>query len=113
MKQKISLSEQNDYSPSGVKFGGEKLLKCSACDKPLMKIVITRPEEKDPITKQVIEWRLMALCPYCGDHSFEEVIKGGWTYSGIEGPNELLITEVSDLIEDYTNLKVCFKVVAK
>lgn len=113
MKNKIVLSEQSDYSPSGVKFGGEKLLKCSACNKPLVKIVITRPNELDPTTKNVIEWKLKADCPYCGDHSFEEVIKGGWTYSGIEGPNELLITEVSDLVEDYSNLKVCFKVVAK
>lgn len=105
---KLTYKNEEDYQLSGVRFGGEHLLDCSACGKPLVKIVVTRPDEKDPCTGKVIEWKLKAKCCYCDDHSFEKTIHGGWTYSGIFGKDQRLITEVKDMDFNQEKLTVSF-----
>lgn len=105
---KLTYKNEEDYQLSGVKFGGEVLLDCSACGKPLVKIAITRPEEKDPCTGKTIQWKLQAKCCYCGDHSFETTVSGGWTYSGIVGKDQRMITEVQDTDFNQEQLTVSF-----
>jgi len=65
--------------------GGEVTLKCSNCDKPLVVVWRTRPNEK--IGRQDIVWTLQAQCCYCGDKSFKKEIKGGFHYKGYDKPH--------------------------
>ena len=51
--------------------GGKHLLKCSACDKDLVEIWITKKELD-------VKFRLRAECAYCGDHSFSVEVAGGF-----------------------------------
>jgi hypothetical protein len=62
--------------PAGLVDGGHVILKCSNCDKPLVDVLITRPN--DPF-----EWKVVAKCCYCGDKSVEHTIKGRFAPNAI------------------------------
>jgi len=51
--------------------GGKHLLKCSACDKELVEIWITKKELD-------VRFKIRAECPYCGDYSFAVEVEGGF-----------------------------------
>lgn len=62
--------------------GGHVILKCSACGKELIDLWKVKPE---PRTIKVV-----ALCCYCKDKSFETEVSGKLVISGIakENPND-------------------------
>lgn len=67
----------------GLKDGGHVLLKCSSCQKALVDIWITKPDDN-------IEWKLLAKCCYCGDESLPVNIKGRFAVAGdgINNPDD-------------------------
>ncbi len=65
--------------------GEEVKLCCSNCDKPLVVIWRTRPNEK--LKNKLIQWKLKAKCCYCGDASFAKTVKGGFHYKGFDVPH--------------------------
>ncbi len=83
------------------------VLRCSACNKPLVDVLLTRPSETD-------KWKLKADCPFCGDHSFEEEIVGGFHIAGYGEANEhdldsvIPVTNLVDIIQEGSrfNIKV-------
>lgn len=65
--------------PQGLKDGGHVILKCSACDKPLIDLWVIKP---DAPVQQVYQ----AKCCYCGDRSFQQTVKGRVAIAGISNP---------------------------
>lgn len=65
---------------SNLKDGGHVFLKCSACRKRLCDIWIQRPD-----IDLVLNYR--ATCPFCGDKSALQEIKGGVAFGGISEAN--------------------------
>jgi hypothetical protein len=51
--------------------GGKHLLKCSACNKDLVEIWITKKELD-------VRFKIRAECAYCGDYSFSVEVEGGF-----------------------------------
>jgi len=51
--------------------GGTHVLKCSACDKQLVEIWITKKELD-------VRFKLRAKCAYCNDYSFPVEVEGGF-----------------------------------
>tara|TARA_Y100000310_G_scaffold210395_1_gene211014 strand:- start:331 stop:660 length:330 start_codon:yes stop_codon:yes gene_type:complete len=69
-------SRQRDYAErireeGEMSDGGKHLLKCSACDKELVEIWITKKELD-------VRFKLRAECAYCGDYSFPVEVEGGF-----------------------------------
>ena len=66
-----------------LKDGNKITLKCSSCNKKLVNIWITRPDES-------YVWKIRAKCCYCDDHSFDLEVKGGFHFGGyceVTNPN--------------------------
>lgn len=84
---KIVQRADSEESKSSISFedGGEVTLTCSECDKPLVVIWRTRPNEK--LKNKPIEWKVKAKCPYCGDFSFTKKIVGGFHHKGFDKPH--------------------------
>ena len=59
--------------------GGHVILKCSACGKELIDIWKIKPEPRSI--------KVVALCCYCNDKSFEEEIEGRLVINGIAKAN--------------------------
>lgn len=57
-----------------------EIISCSSCDSPLLDLLVNQ-------TGEIIEWKIVAHCPFCQDRSFIKVINGIFSYSGIE-PSE-------------------------
>lgn len=89
MNKKLILQESEASKPLGLKDGGHIIVKCSACNKPLMDCWITNAKEK-------FEWKVKATCPYCGDHSFEYFVKGRFAYGPIFKDEDHPITVIHD-----------------
>ena len=51
--------------------GGKCLLKCSACDKELVEIWITKKDLD-------VRFKMRAKCAYCNDYSFPVEVEGGF-----------------------------------
>jgi len=62
---------------SDVIDGGHEIIKCSGCDCPLVDIWHIRPYE----TKIT---RIFATCPWCGEQSYIQEIKGGFCIGDTE-----------------------------
>ncbi len=69
--KKLEINVPRNRESKGLKDGGHVILECSACGAPLTDCWITKPDFN-------IKTKLQAECPHCGDHSFEEIIKGGF-----------------------------------
>jgi|SRR6185312_13670527 len=66
---KLSSDERiRDPNPN-ISDGGHVILECSNCGCPLVDFFITGPQNK-------VETIAKCNCPYCGDSSFEKIIKG-------------------------------------
>lgn len=65
--------------------GGTTLLRCSNCNKPLVEIWHTRPNET--LNGQPLVWLLQASCCYCGDNSYITSVKGGFHPKGYDEPH--------------------------
>ena len=85
-------------APIGLKDGGHVILACSACQKPLVDIHVTRPDKKKPGTDEVFEWRLRAKCCYCDDYSFISVVCGLFHHGGWGVPNPENLDDPDDNI---------------
>jgi hypothetical protein len=80
---KMNVVEGNRSSnPVGLQDGGHIYIKCSACRKPLVDIWITKPNLLDITTNKPFQWKAIAYCCYCGDHSFETTWYGGFVWGG-------------------------------
>lgn len=75
MFKKLKEEALPERVSAGLKDGGHVYLKCSSCLAVLMDIWVTRPHEKEI-------WKVRASCPFCGDKSFVEEIKGGFHQGG-------------------------------
>jgi len=82
---KISTKEKETKQTVAFEDGGEVTFYCSDCDKPLIVIWRTRPNEE--LKKKPVEWRIKAKCPYCGDFSFTKKIIGGFHHKGYDEPH--------------------------
>lgn len=90
-EKKLTMTESEARPIRGLKDGGHQIIKCSACDKPLMDVWITNP-------KETFKWKVKANCPYCGDHSFEKEIQGRFAYGPIFKDDDHPITVIHDLV---------------
>lgn len=59
-----------------MKDGGHVYVCCSACGAGLVDCWRNRPNEPE-------RWVVQANCPFCGDHSFQVEIVGGFAHVGI------------------------------
>ena len=76
-KTEVRMGNFKDIPPkAGLKDGGHVILACSACGKPLVDIWIIKADAINPNTGKVLEWKMVALCCYCGDRSFQETVHG-------------------------------------
>lgn len=57
-----------------------EIISCSSCDSPLLDLLVNE-------TGEIMNWQIVAHCPFCKDRSFIKVINGVFSYSGIE-PSE-------------------------
>jgi hypothetical protein len=73
---------QRASSEKGLQDGGHVILRCSACNKPLVDIWRTRPNQIDPRTGKAFEWKFVAECCYCGDKSYPTTVLGGFHIGG-------------------------------
>jgi hypothetical protein len=62
--------------------GGHVIIRCSGCNKPLVDIWRTRPNQIDPRTNKPFEWKFIAECCYCGDKSYLTTVLGGFHIGG-------------------------------
>jgi hypothetical protein len=80
---KLETGRSNINAESrGLKDGGHVIIRCSNCNKPLVDIWRTRPQEIDPYTNKIFEWKFIAECCYCGDASYPTTVLGGFHMGG-------------------------------
>ncbi len=60
--------EKKEWVPVGLVDGGHNILKCSNCGKSLVDVWVT--------TKSEVRTTFRANCPFCGDKSFSQEVKG-------------------------------------
>lgn len=82
--------------------GGHTYLSCSDCQAWLYEIWITRPGEQS-------SWKVKATCPYCGDGSFVEEIKGGFHHGPAytqnpDDPDDQKLATVLERVEQESDL---------
>jgi hypothetical protein len=88
-------SETSPHIPEGEKI----VLECSSCNKPLVDVRTTNPE-------QPFVWKVRAKCCYCGDTSFEKEVHGLLRYFGAQAAKEedssdvVLLTRIAHLEAD-------------
>lgn len=88
-----------DLGPGGVDNptitdGEHVILRCSNCNRKLVDVWITSPEE-------VVTSTVLAKCGYCGDKSFEKKIKGSF-HIGATDESLILDTQFLDINMDST-----------
>ena len=86
----------------GLEDGGFVSLSCSNCRKPLATLWVTKPRAD-------IVWRVRASCPYCGDKSYIQEVRGLFHPAGHGIPNpdnpddpddNLVITSIASIGEE-------------
>jgi len=77
----IYEKEEKEKLQPVLEDGGSATLQCSNCDKKLVEIWRTRPNEK--LNDKAVIWKLRAKCCYCGDKSYPIEFQGGFHYKGI------------------------------
>lgn len=70
-------TDRKAVEPKGLKDAGHTILRCSGCNKPLVDIWRTRPNQIDPRTHKPFEWKFVAQCCYCNDKSYITTVQGG------------------------------------
>lgn len=90
--------EIKDSSPT-LEDGGTTTLRCSNCDKSLMHIWHTNPNET--LGGNPLVWLVQASCCYCGDRSYITTVKGGFHPKGDDKPHA---NGNSDDVEPITNI---------
>lgn len=106
------MQQLNVYDPTprpkmGLKKE-HKIINCSACSRPLLKLLLTMPDLD--VTMDVV-----ANCPYCGDKSFVETIQGDFRPAGYfeEKPDDtedvVPYTEIIDIDADFDKNITFFK----
>jgi len=93
----VSFEGPRTRDLSGAKYGGNVLLRCSNCNKPLADILITHPNKKIPGTNETFSWDVRAKCCYgckryddSPEYSFIETITGLYHVGGygVENVND-------------------------
>lgn len=80
-----SARELADHRASEfVEDGPKEFIKCSACRADLIEIWIIRPNA--PITT-----KMTVDCPFCGDASFQKVIKGQYCIGHLESRTVVML----------------------
>ena len=92
----LTLQADKDREFKGLKKLAEYIIKCSACNAPLVNVLITQKTDDD----QEIKFR--ADCPHCGDKSYIKPITGAGWFLGFTD-----FTEYTDFIDenDVVNIK--------
>lgn len=90
--------------------GGHIYLECSNCRKKLADLWITNPELDT-------NWNVRADCPFCGDHSYNKEVAGGFAAAGYfindsegEDISVYCSTNLDDIQMDYDKGLVIIKV---
>lgn len=87
--------ELPEYEKVGLEDGGVVHFKCSCCAKPLLDVQITRPNYKLG-DGSYLEGNYKCKCPYCGNFSKEEFIRGGIATTNIADDNEQVLCYMDD-----------------
>ncbi len=61
--------------PQGYTLGPEHHFACSACNKPLASVQVTKPDD-------TLVWKVHAKCCYCGDRSSVQEVRGLYSIGG-------------------------------
>lgn len=95
-----------------LKDGGHIILECSNCNKPLVDILVVKPDAKREDGSDIV-WKCQAECCYCKDKSFMTEIKGIFRPGGIikiDDKNEDNYENIVDLADvQYEDNFVLFK----
>lgn len=101
----IYVKEPRERVESGLVDGRHIHLHCSSCRKPLADLWVTRPDAEKP-GGGTFQWKVRALCCYCGDSSFPAEFTGMYHLGSParrnpnnpeEPEDEILTTSVIDL----------------
>lgn len=65
----LTKRDLENHKFKGVSYEAEHALACSACEAPLVRIVVVRSDCD-------VEMNYAARCPHCGDRSFSKKVKG-------------------------------------
>lgn len=106
--------KEGEVQFKGLKDGGHVILKCSNCRAELADCWITRPNERDSKTGELVKWQVKATCPYCPlsksgkpEGSFIKEIQGGFHPGRIgkllnaETMDDQPVTQILDTDIDY------------
>lgn len=66
---------KSDDELEGLSDGKHNLISCSNCNALLLDIWVTRPHETHT-------YKIRAICPWCGDHSYVTKVTGGFHFGG-------------------------------
>lgn len=76
------FTDQDLRDTKGLVDGGHTIFKCSNCERGLIDIFHTQPHAIDPLTDKPFEWRIQALCCFCGDKSYIKKVYGKFHLAG-------------------------------
>lgn len=82
----VNKKKTSEIYETKLQDGGSVQLNCSSCDKPLVVLFRTRPNEKLKNGKN-LEWTVKAKCCYCDDFSWVKKIQGGFHHKGYDVPH--------------------------
>jgi hypothetical protein len=106
---KLKQEDEKEKPKEGLVDGGHVIIKCSNCNKPLVDVLIVKPNEKKSDGTPFI-WKCVAECCYCSDKSFITEIKGIFRAAGFivedkENPEHYTeITNLDDIVIDEDNI---------
>ena len=106
---RLKKEDSIENKKEGLVDGGHVILSCSNCNKPLVDILIVKPNEKRPDGSPFL-WNCVAQCCYCNDKSFVTEVKGIFRASGfiVEDKEDKdhyhEITNVDDIVIDENNI---------
>jgi hypothetical protein len=106
---KLKQEDEKEKPKEGLVDGGHVIIKCSNCDKPLVDVLIVKPNEKKSDGTPFV-WQCVAECCYCNDKSFITEVKGIFRAAGIiienkENPEHYTgITNLDDIVIDDDNI---------
>jgi len=67
-----------------IEDGTKTIIACSACGKDLVEIWMVRPDAP-------LKTELVVSCPYCGDKSFQQNIKGQYCLGNLESREVIMV----------------------
>jgi hypothetical protein len=84
---------QSARKSKSIENGGTIIIECSNCHKPLVEVMVIRPDAR-------IKSDITVQCPFCGDKSFKKMVEGQMCL-GYTGDLRIINTEINtDMVDD-------------